>query len=138
MAPTLPPGTRLRVAPLAGTAVLRPGDVLVLRSQHGLLVHRLLTVFGPARARVVHGGDAGGGLGVAPRAAVVGRVLGLVDSPEALPAPQAAVRARLRGARWRARLYVLSRACALVLGGRRLAALGRGCRDRLLGTTAGS
>lgn len=138
MVPTLPPGTRLRVAPLAGAAVLHAGEVLVLRSRHGLLVHRLLMAFGPGQAHVVHAGDAGGGLGVASRPAVVGRVLGLADSPQPLPPPPAAVRARLRGARWRARLYVLLRACALALGGRRLTARGRGWRDRLLGARAGS
>ena len=130
MAPTLPPGTRLRVEALGPEAPLRPGEVLVLRAPGGWLVHRLLAAFGPGPARVVHAGDAGGGLGVAARKAVAGRVTGLDGGP--LPVPCAPVRARLARAQRRARLYVLLRSLALTVGGRRLAALGRGARERLL------
>lgn len=130
MAPTLPPGTRLRAEAVPPGAPLRHGEVLVLRSPSGWLVHRLLTVFGPGPSHVVHVGDAGGGLGVAPRGAVAGRVAGLDGGP--LPEPRPDVRSRLHRARRRARLYVLLRGLARTLGGRRLAALGRGARDRLL------
>lgn len=130
MAPTLPPGTRLRVEAVPLDAALRSGDVLVLRSPGGWLVHRLLLTFGAGPSHVVHVGDAGGGLGVASRGAVAGRVSGLDGGP--LPEPRPDVRARLQRARRRARFYVLLRGFARAVGGRRLAGLGRGARDRLL------
>ena len=102
--------------------------VMAASSSNAAFRHRFPPVLsGPPQA----GEDAReGGLGVAARAAVAGRVTGLDGGP--LPAPCPPVRARLARAQRRARLYVLLRSLALALGGRRLAALGRGARDRLL------
>jgi hypothetical protein len=120
MAPGLPVGARVRVA--AGDRPLSVGDVVVLRAgalgadSAEFVVHRLV---GLGRGLVLHRGDAGGRVGIAPSSALVGRVVARLDAFEAgvpaladLAPPQ---RRAFGRAAARARVYLRLRALARVL-----------------------
>ncbi len=58
MEPTLPHGCRIRIE--SGVPAV-PGDVVLLETAHGLLIHRLVRCSGDL---LFHAGDAGGSVGV--------------------------------------------------------------------------
>ncbi len=117
MEPGLPTGTRVRVVAL--DAPPRPGDVLLLRSPAGQVLHRALWI-DPRQGLLFHRGDNGGRVGLTAPAAVLGRAVAVLDGARGL-ALSALTRAQQRAfvrAQRRCKLYAAlrSRATALRLG----------------------
>lgn len=88
MRPTIPPGSRVRVVPLAEPPV--PGDVAVLEAAGRRTLHRVVHVVGDGETGLVfHAGDAPGGTGLAPLRAVIGKAVAILE-PSDLPFPDLA------------------------------------------------
>lgn len=88
MRPTIPPGSRVRVVPLAERPV--PGDVVVLEAAGKRTLHRVVHVVGDGDTGLVfHAGDAPGGTGLAPLRAVIGKAVAILE-PAGLPFPDLA------------------------------------------------
>lgn len=121
MAPTLPPGTSVLVAARAVPSLPpAPGDVVLLAATPEPIVHRVLHVTGSdSDGSVLHRGDAGGGIGIAPVSAVLGRVVAVL-APTSGPAPSlASLSPCLRRSFARTRRTVLVGAVLMRLGVRR-------------------
>jgi len=86
MTPTIEPGTRVRIEPIAED--LHPGDiVLILNSNEAeLVLHRVIRLFAEGGQRyVIHQGDAlRADFSTCPREAVVGRAVGFPLAPARL------------------------------------------------------
>ncbi len=138
MQPGLPRGCRLRVEPCGADTPLEPGQLVALRGPAGLIVHRLVWSSSVAgELRLVHRGDAGGRLGLAPGRALVGQVTAVLDPALPLPtlqllAPEAraAFGRAQRQARWFLTLARLGRVLARL--GLRLERPAAWLRSRLL------
>jgi hypothetical protein len=90
-------------------------DVIVVRGQDRLIVHRVVHVAAlRSGVRVYHAGDAAGAIGRCTRHAVLGRVAAVVDPGDTRAASlrplSAAARRRLRWARWRCEAEAAMRA----------------------------
>jgi hypothetical protein len=79
MAPVLPDGCELEVE-VSNGAALSVGEVAVIRTDDGLLTHRVLARGGAAATLLLQKGDASRDSSVVTADRVVGRVVGRVDS----------------------------------------------------------
>ncbi len=139
MRPSLDVGWRLRVAPLPPGVLPAPGQIVVLRAGTGaaeFVTHRVVAVATAVEgALVFHRGDAGGGVGMAAGAQIVGRVVAILAPPGAvlpeLEQLDERPRRAFQAARRRALVYLACRRAA----GRhvRVALLARWARRLLLG-----
>ncbi len=139
MRPSLDVGWRVRVAPMPPGALPEPGEIVVLRAGTGaaeFVTHRVVAVAASGQgALVFHRGDAGGRVGTAAGAMVVGRVLAVLQPPGVALPELAQLDGRVRGAFQAARRRVLAylacrRAAERLL---RVAPLAQWARRLLLG-----
>jgi hypothetical protein len=115
MTPTIEPGTRVRVEPIAED--LHPGEIVLILSSNEaeLVLHRVIRLFaGGGQHFVIHQGDAqSSAFGTCLREAVLGRAVGFpLTSARALPTLEVLDPAALRRFQRRRRvslLYSLSR-----------------------------
>jgi hypothetical protein len=110
MAPSLERGWRVRIEP-ATEAAAAPGEVLLLKGEGGLVLHRVVAVFTRHGERLVfHRGDGGGRIGLARPDAIRGRAVAVLH-PTSRPIPQGAqldrtTRRHLAVARARCRVFM--------------------------------
>jgi hypothetical protein len=118
MEPSLPRGSRVRIGPADGPLAI--GDVVLFQGRTQPVLHRVVAVFlERGREHVVHRGDAGGGMGLVPREAVLGRVVEVLSPATPLPTLErmdAAARRAFGRARLRGFAYVIARRAACRMG----------------------
>ena len=119
MGPGLPRGSRVLVVPFRGEP--HPGDVVLLEVDRPVLHRVLLTFVEDGRLWVVHRGDGGGRMALAPADGVRGRAVFVLAEAGLRPLPTTEdldVRDRrtLRRDVWLARLYLRGRRLARALG----------------------
>ena len=145
MTPTIEPGTRVSVEPIAED--LHPGDIVLILSsnQAELVLHRVIRLFAEGGQHfVIHQGDAhSSAFGTCLREAVLGRAVGFpLTSARALPTLDVLDPAALRQFQRRRRvslLYSLSRRTMFWLRGidpalaRRLGRMYRGLASKMTG-----
>jgi len=110
MTPTIEPGTRVRIEPIAED--LHPGDIVLILSSNEaeLVLHRVIRLFAErGQHLVIHQGDAqSSALGTCLREAVLGRAVGFPLTPaRALPTLEAFDPAVLRRFQRRRRVSLL-------------------------------
>lgn len=110
MIPTIEPGTRVTIEPIAED--LHPGDIVLILScdEAELVLHRVIRLFAEGGQHfVIHQGDArSSALGTCPREAVLGRAVGFPLAPaRALPTLEVLEPAALRRFQRRRRVSLL-------------------------------